>query len=246
MGAKKSYLEKLEELAREYEAKVTPEEWVQSRLRWEDWGSLLLELAAFAKREIRRRRWRGQRSGVLPEGYDANSVASEVITSALEGKARLAPGWTRDRLMRELERKVSNEVRRLHKLQEAGRIRSEWEILPADANEQPRSVFEKMEGKVGSWPRNGVDEARFQARDKERKEAELLIAEKLRGEDEAVEKLFGCLRDGVVKRREIAAKLGISVGEVTNCRKRLNRKLEEIGKMEAGCPQWVIEEWKAK
>ncbi len=39
-----------------------------------------------------------------------------------------------------------------------------------------------------------------------------------------VEKLFGCLRAGVVKRRE--------------------RKLEEL--WAAGCPGWVIEEWKGK
>ena len=77
-----------------------------------------------------------------------------------------------------------------------------------------------------------------------RKETELRIAEVLRGGDEAVEKLFGCLRAGVVKRREVATRLGMSVTEVTNCRKRLARKLDELEK--AGCAGWVIEEWKGK
>jgi hypothetical protein len=243
MAEKESILAKLERIGREYEVKLRPEEWVQSRLRWEDWQTLLPELVQFARQEIRRRRWRGKRSGVLPEGYDANSVAAEAIASALRGEARLAPGWTRERLMQELERKVSNEVRRLHKLQEAGRMRSEWELLSPGANDQPRSVFDLMKGRgCGS----GADEGRWRALDKERKAAESLIAEKLKGGDGVVEKLFGCLREGIVKRREIAAKLGISVERVTNCRKRLNRKLDELGKTEPGCPRWVIEEWKAK
>ena len=242
MIEKETYLSKLERIGKEYEAKVTPEQWVQSRLRWEDWETLLPELVQFAKQEIRRRRWRGMRSGVLPEGYDANSVAAEAIAAALRGEARLAPGWTRERLMKELQRKVSNEVRRLHKLTEARAMRSEWKILAPGANGQLRSVFDWMKGKfLGS-----VDEAGFLERAKVRKEAELRIAEKLHGEDELVEKLFTCLREGVTKRREIAAKLEISVDRVTNCRRRLNRKLDELGKTEPACPQWVIEEWKAK
>ena len=35
-----------------------------------------------------------------------------------------------DRLMNELKRKVSNEVRRLHKLKERGAMRSEWDVVP--------------------------------------------------------------------------------------------------------------------
>jgi hypothetical protein len=83
-----------------------------------------------------------------------------------------------------------------------------------------------------------------QVRDKVRKETELRIAEALRGGDQAVEKLFGCLRAGTVKRREIAARLEMSVTEVTNCRKRLDRMLDELEK--AGCAGWVIAEWKRK
>lgn len=174
---------------------------------------------------------------MLPEGFDANSVASEVVMVALQGKARLAPGWTRERLMNELKRKVSNEVRRLHKLKERGKVRSEWDVLRPGESGTLRSVFAKIPGGVGGW-----DDG--QVRDKVRKETELRIAEALRGGDPAVEKLFGCLRAGVVKRRAIAASLGISVTEVTNCRKRLDRTLDEL--KQAGCAGWAIEEWKRK
>ena len=117
-------------------AKLRPKELVQSRLCWEDWGTLLPELVGFARQEIGRRRWRGKRRGLLPQGYDANSVAAEVIAAALRGETQLAFGWTRERLMRELERRVRNEVRRLHKRKEAKALRSEWEVLGPGADGQ--------------------------------------------------------------------------------------------------------------
>src|SRR5258708_26712699 len=116
-------------LMEETQTKETPVEGVHRRLRWEDWETLLPELIEFAVGEIRRRKWRGSKSGVLPEGFDANSVASEVVMAALQGKARLTLGWTRERLMEELKRKTSNEVRRLHKLMETRAVRSEWDVL---------------------------------------------------------------------------------------------------------------------
>jgi hypothetical protein len=238
MILKETWAERAERLLEEAKMAETVGERVARRLGWEDWETLLPELVDFAKGEIRRRKWRGGRPGVLPEGFDANSVAAEVVLAALQGKARLAPGWTRERLMDELKRKVSNEVRRLHKLKETRAVRSEWEVLSPGAGGELRSVFARMKGQaIGGW-----DDG--QVRDKVRKETELRIAEALRGGDEAVERLFGCLRAGVVKRREIAARLGMSVTEVTNCRKRLDRKLDEL--REAGCPGWVIEEWRRK
>jgi hypothetical protein len=103
-------------------------------------------------------------------------------------------------------------------------------------------VFDQMRGRVSGR----VDEAEMQAREQVRKDAELRIAAELVGGEEAVEKLCVCLREGVVKRREIAARLRISVAEVTNCRKRLDRKLETLAETEAGIPRWVIDEWKKK
>jgi hypothetical protein len=111
----------------------------------------------------------------------------------------------------ELERLVRHEVRRLHKLKEAHGVRSEWEVLSPGGNGQARSV---LAGIVDAGSRDGEQE----------------IGEWFEIEDELVAKVFGCLCEGVVKRREIAARLGISVAEVTNCRKRLNRKLGRAGR----------------
>jgi len=88
--------------------------WVQERLEWEDWERLLKATEMFAKQQIRRRWWRGRKGGVLPEGQDASSIAAEVAIKLLSGKGRLAPGWTRERLQKELNRLASNEIRRLY------------------------------------------------------------------------------------------------------------------------------------
>jgi hypothetical protein len=174
MITKESYSAKLDRILGEIKETLSTKEWVKSRLYWEDWGSLLGELVSFAKQEIRRRRWRGGRSGVLPEGCDANSVAVKVIEEALKGNVRLAPGWTRERLLAELQRKVSHEVRRLHKLKEAGAMRSEWDVVKPGVDGEARSVLAWIPGGVG-----GTDLAKFEAADKERQMADLRFAERL-------------------------------------------------------------------
>ena len=68
MSGHEVFLRKLAEIGREYEEKLRPEQLVQSRLRWEDWEGLRKEAVAFAEEEIRRRKWRGSRRGVLPRG----------------------------------------------------------------------------------------------------------------------------------------------------------------------------------
>jgi hypothetical protein len=71
------------------------------------------------------------------------------------------------------------------------------------------------------------------AEEAERREAEgVLCRAKLKivaalGADAVARDVFLCLCDGMVKRLEIAAKLGIDAKAVSAERKRLNRKLEK-------------------
>src|SRR3954454_13496481 len=44
-----------------------------------DWPALLQDLIHFAQYQIDRLRWRYHHGGVLPEGFDAQSLASEAI-----------------------------------------------------------------------------------------------------------------------------------------------------------------------
>ena len=137
---------------------MTNEAWRQERLRWENWETLRPEAVETAKREIGRRRWRGARGGVLPEGHDAQGVASEAIRQMLSGETVLKPGWTRSRLTGELKRLVRSLVRRLHRLKEAGTTRSEWE--------GEKSIFSRIKGRG----RDGFEEA-VNAEERQKREA---------------------------------------------------------------------------
>ena len=119
-------------------------------MEWEDWERLLKATEVFAKGQIRRRWWRGRKGGVLPEGHDASSIAAEVAIKLLGGRGRLAPGWTRERLQKELNRLASNEIRRLYGLKETELMRNEWDILRPTPEGKLRSVFDRAESE---WTR---------------------------------------------------------------------------------------------
>ena len=63
-----------------------------------DWASLLRETEAFAEWQIARHYWRGERGGVLPDGYDASAVAAEAVREVLreEAEGSCGPGPGRD------------------------------------------------------------------------------------------------------------------------------------------------------
>lgn len=214
--------EKLAKLAQEYYGrKVTNEEWLQTRIRWENWELLQKDTITFARSELRRRRWRGARSGVLPKGYDAETVAGDAITEMLEGRCRLALGFTRERVQKELERLVKDRIRRLHGLKEASAVRSEWEVLPANEEGRRASVFKGI-----------VDEQSTRAmaeEEEEREQAKKNFEGFLDGEEE-LKGLFRCLVDGIRKPSEIAHRLGMAEGDVVRARKRLERRMREYRK----------------
>jgi hypothetical protein len=107
-------------------------------------------------------------------------------------------------------------------LAEATQIRSEWDILPLDENNEPQSVFDGMMGSIPD-PR---EEAEQNEAETWREQARVELNAYL-GKDKDARNVFNCLCDGVVKRREIAEHLGISVQAVTAARKRLERKEKE-------------------
>ncbi len=227
--AKPTCIEEMRAILADIEVEhLTHEEQAKKRLQWEDWNSLLSELVSYAGWQIGIRWWRGELGeGVLPEGYDANALASEAIATALRGESRLVFGWTRERLVRELKRLVSREVRRLQSLIEASRMRSEWDILPPDEEDQLQSVFEEMEGTIA----DGSEELMEKEEEARRERIKTGFATHLNG-DKGARRVFNCLCDGILKRRDIAAKLGINVRAVTAARKRLERQVEQFRK---GC-----------
>ena len=238
---KKIWQERAQELLDEQKAewRLRPAERARRWLQWENWPTLLRHTEYYASEQTRRRFWRGSVGGVLPEGQDANGVAAEAVADLLAGKCQLAVGWTRQRLEKELRRLASREIRRLQSLKEAAGMRSEWEMLPLDEEGEPRSILEEMPGAI-------LDGAEaLLAKEEEEAMAAVIgeIAGALSG-GVVVKGIFGCLCGGVVKRREIARRLGVGVGAVSAGRKRLERRLKEIENERLGRVRLFIEELK--
>jgi hypothetical protein len=80
-GESKTWAVRAQQQLEELEAeRLKPSERVQERLRWEDWKTLRKEAVAFAGKEMKRRKWRRARGGVLPEGLDAEDLADYAIS----------------------------------------------------------------------------------------------------------------------------------------------------------------------
>ncbi len=212
---------------REVTKKRTNEEWVKSRLEWEDWRTFYPEAVELAKRELRRRRWRGAQGGVVPRGYDAESIASETIARMLAGESRIAPGWTPERLMKELERMITRKVNLLWSLKEAQAIRSEWEIAPPNVNGEPVSALSDVAGDG----QNGY-EAAVEAEEGEEGLRRRVAAEL--GSDRELKEVLGCLWEGETRTREIARRLGMTERSVVLARRRLARKLKRVAGAQCG------------
>src|SRR6266404_4856412 len=200
MGSRESFMDRLEEIEREYEVRLRGAEWVQSRLRWEDWESLREEAVVFARQEIRRHKCRGARGGVVPGGCGAEDVADESIRELLEGHCWLVMGFMKKRLVSELQRLVSQRVRVLKGLKETAVMRSEWDAAPLEEGAAPVSVFDGLSA-GGSGENN---EEKEEMRELLRKEIEVFL-----GAEPELKKVFGYLWSGIRNAAEIGRRLGM-------------------------------------
>ena len=235
MYLRKSFQEKLAEIWKEVTQRRKNGEWVQSRLRWEDWETLGREAAAFAASELRRRRWRGKRSGVVPSGYDARGIASQAIAELLSGNCRLAAGFTHEAVNRELARLIRQKIRQLHRLAEAKSMRSEWDVLQGTEEGNAVSVFRWVVDEQAAGRAAAAEEA------EERERVKREIEKKLAGESELM-RVFDCLWAGMRNPAEIGRRLGMEREAVVRARKRLNRRLTGVAeKLKADGPSAKVQ-----
>jgi hypothetical protein len=225
-GERKTWKERAWELLDgQREERLRPGERIRERLQWEDWEGLRREATVVAAEEIKRRRWRGARDGVLPGCLGAEDVAGQVIAEVLEGKGRLTAGLAGPKLTAELGRLVRQKIRLLHRLKEAPRVRSEWEVAPTAERGERASVFSAMHGGAGTGYEAAVEREEEERREGLRAEFE----DFLKGEPELVE-VFRCLWAGVMKPAEIARRLGMEEKGVAALRKRLERRVAQFGR----------------
>jgi hypothetical protein len=201
-------------------AGMSPE--LREALGRENW-QLLFEWAV-AERQIGGLRWRGKRSGVLPRGYEATSIAAEAISEVFAGKCELAAGYEPEELKRGLERLIVRQVDRLRHLKENAVLRNEGDLTPlATTKDGDLRIREALDGKstrpdqVAAEVEKRTELARFKRR-----------ARAMLGADRDAQGIFSCLCEGVVKRSAIGARLGMGRLAVKNARKRLERKLRKL------------------
>jgi hypothetical protein len=222
MVTKESFMERLMALAEEYEQdrKLRPNEWIKKRLLWEDWETLMPEAVELAKGELKRRL--GGRARVLPGGYDAESVAGEAVADLLAGKRQIAPGWTRERLMRQLGRVIRGKIRALELRKETAVTRGEWEM---NGEGEQVSVLAGVRD-------HGKDASELaMAREEEARRQRLKgeVREGLSGEPELAA-IFECWSEGIRNPAAIAQRLGMKERAVVAAGRRLERRLRGFGK----------------
>ena len=214
MVRKKTYQEKLEEIAKEYERKLRPEERKAERLRWENWESLGREAIAIARNGLRRH----GRGMVLPGGYDAESIASQAIADLMSGKVRGPVAPTRQRLVKKLEVLIQGKIRLLTMLKETSVTRSEWDSDGGSALSQVRDETADV------WQAVSAHEA-----EAARLQLKAAMKRSLDGEPDLAA-LLECRWKGMTDPAEMARELGLSEVEVVRARKRLDRRLATVSK----------------
>lgn len=224
MDRRERFLARLAELAREREEPLRGWELVKSRLLWEDWETLREQTVAIAAKEIGCRKWRGSWKGVLPGGVDAEDVADQVIAEVLSGKARIAIGWTRARLMDEISRLVSQKVRVLQGRKETATVRNGSEIEAVDEEGGPASVFELVQDPGADACEQVAEREGEAGRRKLEREFEEWLG------DEELRRVFRCLCAGTTKSKDIGRVLGVGEREVARLRRALKGRVAAFGR----------------
>lgn len=170
----------------------------------QDWDHLLEKLTLHALEKLRRRFWRGEWGGMPPGGTEAADFASEAITDTYSGER----SWNRDRhpdlinhLRSAVDSLISNAVR-------------------SSANKDRWADDEQLDLFSGTGDADIVFKA---VSDREFVEGFMTY---IHAETDLCA-VVRCVVAGHLKREDIAEQTGMTASEVTNCGKRLARRLTD-------------------
>jgi len=179
-----------------------------------DWEFLFQDVLCCAKYQINRLRWRHEIGGVLPEGFDANSLASQAILDFLQ-----QPAISTDPILRQIKRHVLRQVTRLHHLKENGIVINEADLtLVSEDGELINPIL------LIPNPATPPDEALIE------KESYLQYYdvksrfEVFLGKERRLKTLFKLRCDGLHKPQALASHLKLGPRRIENLQKRLQRK----------------------
>ena len=195
----------------------------------EDICTILLKKAEqFAQEEVNRQKWRGARGGVLPDGYDAPSIAAEALSGLLRkiSTRPIETPYSLKELLEDLQGRVRALVNRLHHRKENSLLSNEPDLAPILTEDGETASLVEIVPTAQPGPAEEL-QASEEGREIERLQRQF---NDFLSEDQPVKDLFGCLCDGITKRAAIARKLGLPVRQVKNASIRLKRRLAEFKK----------------
>jgi hypothetical protein len=200
---------------------LSPELW--RVLMFENWAELSRQAVRLAGAEMNRYRWRGTKKGILPDGYDAASVAAEAVAELFRGNCNLGLTYSREELETEIRRLVHQQIDRLHRRRENWLLRNGAGLDPPSENIWRRKVLEQVpdHGPLPDEETSRLDEQKEFGRFK------TAALEQLNGDVEA-QAVFECFCDGMGKRSAQAVRIGVNTAAVKNATKRLKRKLRNL------------------
>jgi hypothetical protein len=173
---------------------------VKALLEQQDWGKILKTLTLAASRKLRRYVWRGEFGGV-PAALAAEDFAMEAVAAVYRGERVWDPVRHPD-LVQWLLDVVFSKI-------------SHASTAASNAAESP-------------WPDSPwVDLGNGACSDEERAII-IEIVQRLDG-DPLLQRIVRCVAEGYDTPSSVAERLGIGVDEVHNAKKRLRRRLTEMG-----------------
>jgi len=193
----------------------------------EDLFALLLQNAEkFARKEVNAQKWRGAKGGVLPQGYDAHTIAAEAVAAVIRDfvSGRAPAHCSLTGIIEDLRTRVRIVVNRLHHRRETSLLSNAADLAPVPTEAgAAESVLEPL-------PTSDLGPSEELLGKEEGKEMDQVMAEfnHFLGQDQVLKDLFECLCAGITKRAAIARKLHLTPKLVTYARKRLHRRLVEF------------------
>ncbi len=191
------------------------------------WSLLFKQTERFARNEVNRYCWREASGGVLPDGYDANSIAAEAVAELFTEQKAKPSILNPQGLKKDLQKGVRRIVNRLHHRMENEVMISERDLAPI-IHEDGEVV-----GALEALPRPSSSPSDELMRTEDAEDLEELQHRftTFLGEDQLLKALFVCLCDGILKRAAIASRLKISCNAVKNAKKRLDRQVAEFSRL---------------
>jgi hypothetical protein len=205
------------------------------------WRLLTKRLTYYVASLLGGRIWRGFSEGVAPDGYDPGSIAAEAITQLFAGSGWEPKGnpYEQKELWFELARLARNIVRNLERRKENAIAINEHCLTHGEVEVEEESFFNNF-STYGPQPDT---EAQLKEANSRLKKFQGEFDAAL-GADDELKQLFKCICEGWLKREEQADRLKVTVKQVTNARKRLDRRLEKFAADHPCYPRTFI--WEIK